>query len=325
MILSIIVPVYNVEAYLRKCVDSLLEQDLQSGEYEIILIDDGSTDKSGQLCDLLASNYNNIIVIHQKNKGLGAARNTGILAASGKYIQFVDSDDYLCPNVLRGLSDQLKNQELDILRINYQNVDSSGIVFEPNKYSKLFDDYSEVVCDGSSFLNNRLGYACYAVQFIIKSSLLKHVGNGFKEGIYYEDTEWVPRIIPQAKRIASSRTIVYNYLYRLGSITRNASIDKKRKSIDDRLLLIRLLQESSYNVPDHRWFDGMIAQTALSILYEVGRFFYTSRKQFLQNLIDLQIFPLSTFHTTTSSLRKVNMANISPGLLCLFYHLNNGK
>ena len=319
MKLSIIVPVYNVEAHLQKCVDSLLSQDIPQTDYEIILVDDGSTDKSGELCDFFAANSGNICVIHQQNRGPSAARNTGIAAATGKYIQFVDSDDYLCPNVLGGIIYQLENQSLDVLRINYQNVNSDGEVFEPNKYSKPFDDYSEDVCDGVSFLNERLGFACYAVQFITHASLLQHGGIFFKEGIYYEEVDWTPRILIQAKRVASSQTMVYNYFHRQNSITRNSDIDRKRKSIEDKLLLIETLKDLKVIIKRSPWFDGMIAQIVLSILSEVSHYFYNKKKHYIRCLKELQVFPLSSYHATASASKKVWLANQSPNLLCFIH------
>ena len=98
MKLSIIVPIYNVAPYLRKCMDSLLAQDIL--DYEIILVDDGSPDECPRICDAYAEKHSNIHVIHQENAGLSAARNTGVAKAQGDYIWFVDSDDYVEPNVL---------------------------------------------------------------------------------------------------------------------------------------------------------------------------------------------------------------------------------
>lgn len=89
---TVIIPVYNVAAYLAKCIDSVLKQEFK--QYEVILIDDGSTDESGTICDKFAEQDKRIVVIHQKNKGLSAARNIGIENAKGEYILFLDSDDY---------------------------------------------------------------------------------------------------------------------------------------------------------------------------------------------------------------------------------------
>ena len=320
MKLSIIVPVYNVEAFLTKCVDSLLAQDLPADDYEIIIVDDGSTDGSGALADALAAEHGNIRVIHQRNRGLSGARNAGIPVASGTYVMFVDSDDFLCPNVLRTLVGLMESMELDILRFNYQNVNMDGAVFEPNKYVKPFVDYSDVVCDGETFLNERLGYACYAWQFLVKASILQQEGNGFKEGVYFEDVEWTPRILLQARRVASTDTLVYNYLFRTGSIARNTDHEKKRKAIRDKMTILEGFAALRSQVKDDRWFRGMSSQIALSIFDIVGRFFYPERKEYIRALKRQVAFPLSTYHTTKSSKRKILLANVSPYLVCRLYH-----
>lgn len=320
MKLSIIVPVYNVEAFLNKCVDSLLDQDLSREDYEIVLVNDGSTDSSGALCDTLAAEHGNIRVIHQRNRGLSGARNAGIPGASGTYVMFVDSDDFLCPNVLGTLVGLMESKELDILRFNYQNVNMDGAVFEPNKYVKPYVEYSGEVCDGETFLNERLGFACYAWQFMVKSSIIRKEGNAFKEGVYFEDVEWTPRILLQARRAASTDTIVYNYLFRNGSIARNADHEKKRKAIRDKMTILEAFAALKPRVKDDRWFRGMSAQIALSVLDSVGRFFYPERKEYIRNLKQRVSFPLSTYHATKSAKRKIWLANLSPELVCRLYH-----
>ena len=319
--LSIIVPVYNVEKYLHKCVDSLLDQDLSCEEYEIILIDDGSPDRCGEICDNYAAAYHNIRVIHRNNGGLSAARNSGIDMAQGKYIQFVDSDDFLEPNVLKSLVQKMEDEQLDILRFNYQNVNEKYEVFEPNKVSKPFVDYRDEVCDGLTFLTERLGYACYACQFIIRRELL--VNCHFKEGIYFEDTEWTPRILPKAHKVTSTDYMAYNYLVRQGSITKSLDEKKKRKVLDDKLCLIDALKEQMCAVEDKRWFEGMIAQTVVSIIGYVCENYYCERKTILKKLKTKRVFPLSTYQSSSTALRKIRIMNISPELLCLFLKLKN--
>ena len=320
MKLSIIVPVYNVEAYLQKCVFSLLNQDLPASDYEIILVDDGSTDGSGELCDSLAAEHGNIRVTHQQNRGLSGARNAGIPAASGDNVMFVDSDDFLCPNVLGTLIGLMYGQNLDILRFNYQNVNMDGEVFEPNKYVKPFVDYSSVVCNGETFLNERLGNACYAWQFMVKASILHQQGNGFKEGIYFEDVEWTPRILIQVGRVASTETVVYNYLFRSDSIARNTDTEKKRKAIRDKLVIMDGFNALERRMRDNHWLQSMRAHTALTILDSVGRFFYPERKEYIRALREKVAFPLSTYHSTRSAKRKIRLANLSPSLVCWLYH-----
>lgn len=319
MLLSIIVPVYNVEKYLRKCVDSLLAQDLSPEEYEIILVDDGSTDQGGKICDEYALSHPNVKVIHQQNGGLSVARNNGIDVAKGKYIQFVDSDDYLEPNVLKALVEKMESDKLDVLRFNYRNVNEQYEVVEPNKDPKRYVNYSDEVCDGLTFLNERLGPACYACQFLVRRELLADCK--FKEGVYFEDTEWAPRMLLKASRAASTDMLVYNYLVREGSITQSVDEKKKRKVLDDKLLLIDALKAQMQQVEDKRWYEGMIAQTVISIISYVATNYYPNRKEVLKALVEKDIFPLSTYQANQTGLRKIRWANLSPWLLCFMLHL----
>ena len=326
MKLSVIVPIYKVEAYLRKCVDSLLNQDLPKEDYEIILVDDGSPDRCGEICDEYAEKFSNIKVVHRENGGLSAARNSGIEVAQGKYLQFVDSDDYLEPNVLKALAEKMEKENLDILRFNYQNVNEKYEVFEPNKSGKPFVNYCDEICDGITFLNERLGYACYAVQFILKTDWVRSVAL-FKEGIYFEDTEWTPRVLVEAKRVTSVDTMVYNYLVRQGSITKSVDPKKRQKLLDDSLALIDAKKEQMQEVHDKRWFEGMIAHSVVSIINTIAKDYYPQRKKYLDTLKGKKIYPLSTYHLTASATKKVRLINFSPALACWLLHLKkrNGE
>lgn len=321
MKLSIVVPIYNVERYLRKCVDSLLAQDLSSQGYEIILVDDGSPDGCPIICDEYASKHENIKVVHQENGGLSAARNSGIEKAQGEYVQFVDADDFLESNVLNSLVEKIDSDQLDVLRFNYQNVNERYEVFEPNKVSKPFVDYRDEVCNGLDFLTQRLGFGCYAWQFVIRKDLLAECV--FKEGVYFEDTEWTPRVLLKAQRVTSTDLMVYNYLMREGSITQSVALDKKRKVLVDKYRLIDSLQAQMQSVEDQRWFKGMIAQTALSIIGELSDSFYKERHDKIRELKAKHVFPLSDFHATVSAKRKIKIANLSPLLLCGLMRFKN--
>ncbi len=319
--LSVIVPVYNVEKYLHKCVDSLLNQKLPSEEYEIILVDDGSPDRCGEICDEYASHYANVKVVHRENGGLSAARNSGIEVARGQYVQFVDSDDFLEPNVLKALVEKMEADRLDVLRFNYKNVNERYEEIEPNKDPKRWVNYSSEVCDGHTFLNERLGPACYACQFIVRRELLTDYM--FKEGVYFEDTEWTPRILIKAQRVASTDMMVYNYLFREGSITQSVDEAKKRKVLADKLLLVDSLKAQMQQVVDKRWFEGMIAQTVISIISYVASNYYDKRKEVMTALVEKNIFPLSTYQANQTGKRKIAWANVSPRLLCFILHLKN--
>lgn len=312
--LSIIIPIYRVEDYLRKCVDSLLAQDLPSSDYEIILVDDGSPDGCPQTCDSYAAEHDNIRVVHRENGGLSAARNSGIEVAKGEYIMFVDSDDYLEPNVLGELMRTMKKKQLDVLRFNYQNVRENGEVFIPFKTGKPYFDYRNDVLDGEAFLNERLGYACYAWAFILRRELLD--GCIFTPGIYFEDTDWTPRMLLKAKRVSSTEKIVYNYLWREGSITLPDNPTKRKKVLDDKMRQIVGFQEQKKLVKDEHWFDWKTAGAAIGILNSVCAYTTSERDFYIKQLESMNIFPLSTYRADRNSRIKITLANISPILYC---------
>lgn len=320
MLLSIIVPIYNVERYLRKCVDSLLSQNLSTEEYEIILVDDGSPDRCGVICDEYASKHGNIRVIHKENDGLSAARNSGIGVARGKYIQFVDSDDYLESNVLRTLVEKMEADNLDVVRFNYRNVNEEYVEIHPNKDPQRFVDFSGEVCDGLTFLNERLGPACYVVQFMLKTELVMSVPL-FKEGIRFEDVEWTPRVLAASSRVASENIIVYNYLIRQGSITNAITKERKRKIIDDKILLIELMKAQMADKIDRRWYEGIIAGMVISIFGTIATDFFDERRKFIKKLEELAVFPLSDYQLNRGALRKRKLINLSPEMYCLLNRL----
>lgn len=341
--LSFIIPVYNVAPYLRKCVDSLLAQDYD--DYEIILIDDGSTDGSGAICDEYVRAFEigdcklEIKCIHQENRGLSAARNAGLKVAKGEYVCFVDSDDYWEPNVLGSLMAQVERDNLDVLRFDYQNVrlvESHYEVFEPYKRDhRLDNDYSEKPTDGVSFLNSRFGTACYAVMFIVRRAMLfsdwtldighctfNNTDCFFTEGIYFEDTDWTPRMLMRAKRVASTYMVVYNYLQRKGSITNAQDNSKQKKVLEDKMRLVGELKQQTAILQKEgkstTWFNRMIADTVISIINTLSLQFYTEKLMYIEQLKQMNVFPLCTRSI------KSRLINISPLLMVKLLHYKNG-
>lgn len=327
MKLSIIVPIYNVAPYLRKCVESLLAQDIS--DYEIILVDDGSTDNSGAIADEILNTHRQspiancqIKVVHQLNGGLSAARNTGISLATGKYILFVDSDDYLQPNTLATLLEQAEWDNLDVLRFRYQNVRESGEAFAPYRDMTNYNDYSAVPTDGLTFLNERMGNQCYVVQFLVKADLVRQ--ELFTPGVYFEDTDWTPRMLLRAKRVASTDQVVYNYLWREGSITLSQKdIAKMRKQLDDKIAILGRLNEWGSSVPDRRWFDGMISGLVINLVGIIASTFYRERKQYIQQIKALNILPITTYHIAPRAQRKVKLINLSLNLAVWLLHIKS--
>lgn len=327
--LSIIVPIYGVEQYLRKCVDSLLAQDYDN--YEIILVDDGSPDGCPAICDEYAERSKreevrgksvSTRVIHRENGGLSAARNSGIEVAQGEYIMFVDSDDYIEPNVLKGLLAQVERDKLDVLRYRLQYVNPQYDVFNPYKIDPFKgNDYSDEPTDGITFLNSRMNTQCYAWQFVLKRELLD--GCLFTHGIYFEDTDWTPRMLVKAKRVASTETVVYNYLMREGSITNAVNRSKQKKVLDDKMRLIGALQKQSMELQKQgkvsSWFARMIADNVISIIGIIAKDFYSERKSYLAQLKQYGIYPIR------SKTMKARLINVSPRLAVKLFHYKNSK
>ena len=309
MKLSVIVPIYGVAKYLCKCIDSLLSQDIM--DYEIILVDDGSPDECPQICDEYAVQYPNIIkVIHQSNAGLSAARNAGLTIAQGDYIMYVDSDDYVEPNVLGALMDQVERDQLDVLRFRMQNIKENGKVFIPHEGMKSdYNDYSSIPTDGLSFLNERMWVQCYAVQFILRRELA--LQELFTPGIYFEDTDWTPRMLLRTERVASTELIVYNYLWREGSITRDNNIDKVLKKTNDKLYIIQKILQYSNRYDDTRWFQSIIAGMVIGIVQTLSTTLFHNRKAYLRKIKELNILPLSYYHIAPRAKKKVKLINIS--------------
>ena len=324
--------------------DSLLAQDIT--DYEIILVDDGSTDGSGAIADEIVkeeignrqwaidnetnsqspiANSPTLRVIHQENAGLSAARNTGIAAATGEYIMFVDSDDYLQPNVLGALIEQAERDNLDVLRFRYQNVREKGEAFVPHEgMKKDYNDYSNIPTDGLSFLNERMWVQCYVVQFLVKADIVRQ--ELFTSGIYFEDTDWTPRMLLRAKRVASTDLVVYNYLWREGSITLSQKdIAKQRKQLNDKMGLLERLNQWGSQVPDRRWFDSMINGLVVNIVGMIASNFYSERNEYIRQIKTMGILPITTYHIAPRAQRKVKIINLSLHLAILMLHWSRVK
>lgn len=334
MKLSIIVPIYNVAPYVRKCVESLLKQDLPTEEYEIILVNDGSTDKSLDVINDFVSKLQNadfkFKILSQQNAGLSVARNAGLKVAKGEYVLFVDSDDYLEPNVLGQLMAQCEWEKLDVLRFDYQNVrlvtgervnvlsgERTYEVFQPYKLPHEVDMGIEVV-DGETYLNTRMGYACYAWQFIIRREI---VGE-FTTGIHFEDVDWMPSMMLRAKRVNATALVVYNYFWREGSITvTGGNIDKQRKNVEDKIRLLKKLQAMTKGVHDDRWLRGMISSMMVSLVGDLSGGLYAERKQYMDQIKALDIYPLSYYKISPRAKRKVLLINMSLSGIVWILHL----
>lgn len=231
--ISVIVPVYNIENYIAECIDSILKQSFT--EFEMILVDDGSTDKSGNICEEYREIDNRVIVIHQKNGGLSDARNTGIKKSKGNYIYFVDGDDFIHKDALINFINVLKdnpNSDFIIGRMSY--FVNGSYVMKPdelvisNDIVKNKDGEQAFVSILSKHGVIRMGVrGLYNRVFLFSNDLF------FKKGLYSEDQEWTVKLFIKAKKIASNTSPDYYYrASRMGSLVNTLSVKKAIDLID---------------------------------------------------------------------------------------------
>lgn len=233
MILSIIIPVYNVEKYIRKTLQSIFSQDVNSNKFEVIVVNDGSPDRSVDIANEFASLYSNIIIINQENQGLSGARNTGLKAAKGNYVWFVDSDDWIEQNSLNRILNLLQTSSHDIFLFKIKEYNERNILIK----ERSFIDNDKLECvNGSEVIKrsikNRVLFTPMQMHIIKRVFLLEN-NLFFKVGIYHEDVEFAPRLLFTCEDIVYVPWVSYCYLRRSsGNITSNySSIDKRLKDL----------------------------------------------------------------------------------------------
>lgn len=235
---SVIIPVFNTEKYLRECIDSILHQDNKN--LEIILIDDGSTDGSGEICDLYHKKESRIKVIHQINGGPSKSRNCGIDIATGKYIMFVDSDDYLANNnVISKFFNIFEEHDCDIIYGVYKGfIDKNYKSCTYEIYPKALRVNNEDIKTLSTeeviqlLFDNENYYVSPTIK-IYKKEYLDRNNFRFKENVYLEDEEWTPRILLNCKKIYLYNDKFYMRRIREDSIMTTIKDEKRLKKIEN--------------------------------------------------------------------------------------------
>lgn len=242
MKLSLVIPIYNVEKYVEKCLRSCAEQDITPDEYEIIVVNDGSPDNSLEIVERVAKDYRNVIVVSQENKGLSEARNKGLSLARGDYIWFVDSDDWIEKNCLERLLDLCFQHHLDILHFCAAIAIGEECV-RRYSYSTASDD----VMPGKEALLKGVHSPCAQFSIYRRNFLLDNALS-FYPGIFHEDSEFMPRAWYAAKKVLLIDDICYYTNQNPNSITRSVnpkkafdlikvceSLDRFSKNIDGNL------------------------------------------------------------------------------------------
>lgn len=228
-LLSIIIPCYNVEKYVFACLESCINQELEPACYEVIVINDGSTDKTVTVVNQFCMQYPHIDVriVNQANKGLSGARNSGLSNASGDYILFLDSDDAFVENTIQGILSEAKAGDLDMMWFHHMLVDEAGNTLElPVRDRK--EHVSQSVQTGKEFLLQDFNHSCMVCMFIFKRTFLVSNHILFTEGLYLEDVIFTLTCLKYCERIKYIPICAYKYLMRSDSIMRDTKKISKR-------------------------------------------------------------------------------------------------
>ena len=216
-LISIIIPMYKVEKYLEKCIQSVVDQTYEN--LEIILVDDGSPDRCPEICDEWAKKDERIKVIHKENGGISDARNAGLAAATGAYIGFVDSDDYIETNMYEILFEALKKENAAIAMCDCEIVSEDGQVIESK--SPIVNEVFTGIQGLHKLADNDGWYYVTLWNKLCARKVLE--GLKFPQGRVYEDEEIVHEVFFRADKIVSLNQKLYNYVQRKGSITKSTS------------------------------------------------------------------------------------------------------
>ncbi len=278
--ISIIVPIYNVEKYIARCIDSILMQNYEN--IELILVNDGSTDNSEAIINVYLEKYPNIIkYIKQENAGLSEARNVGIEQATGDYIMFVDGDDYLEPNLLTSLMPYIE-QDIEMIKFKTQKVQENGEVISLMN-GPVFDVTTGKEAFSKMCFEDELMETAWL--YLYKAELFKKNNFEFAKGLYHEDFGLIPLVILKAKTFISTDICGYNYLQSSNSITRTQNYEKTLKKLKDLLIHYDniIAQIEKYDIQEKAKEDVKIFCTN-SILLRINELEKKDRKSFIKEI-----------------------------------------
>jgi len=228
LLLSYIIPLYNTEAYIVRCLRSIIAQDLPEGGYEVIVVDDGSTDGGRELVEALAAEHPQVRLLSQTNAGVSAARNKALDAARGRFVQFVDSDDYLAEGMMKPLLQRAIDESLDVLVFNYNCVDADG----NDRPHDRDDNYpSTAAMTGVDYLEHH-SMTPYVWRFLVRRDYLNQGNWRFDTSlIVCEDGALIARFLLNAPRVAHDGSAPYNYASRGDSAMHNPDPEHLKQRI----------------------------------------------------------------------------------------------
>jgi glycosyltransferase involved in cell wall biosynthesis len=297
---SFIVPVYNTEKYLKKCLDSLVNQTYK--DFEIIVVNDGSTDKSSNIISKYQKKYKNIIVIDKENEGLSMARNRGVQKSSGKYIIFVDSDDYVSNKLLEEVDKKIDDS--DILRFQIATEDE-----EYTKINEYHEEGFESMCGYDAFKYLSLYHFVEpAWCYVIRKNYYIENKFSFKNGVYHEDFGLIPYVIYKARKVKSIDFIGYYYIQRNGSIMNNNDYKKTVKKAFDMLEQYKTMRLFAKNINRKNNLDDyFLSYISNSVIVKARELKKDEKKVYINELKKLNVFDGVLVNTRIRRFKKYLM------------------
>ena len=308
---SVVIPVYKVEEYLDQCVQSVLNQTYR--HLEVILVDDGSPDRCGELCDLWAQKDERIRVLHQENGGLSAARNAGIRHATGDYLLFLDSDDWWeNSDVLAGIAQQLVKTPVDVLSFNYRK--SYDGVLQPPYFDPALPSSDQVESLSQIVQQDRwINGACNKA---VSRSLLTDNELFFRLGITAEDIDWTLRLALAAESFAFGNVCVFVYRQHGASISHSLSLKKIQTLSANIRVCIQLLEADRKDKANS--LTPYVAYQYGTLIYNVANLPGPQRKTLLADIRDMQwLLSCSVNHKVRLIYRCSRIVGLSATLVLL--------
>lgn len=262
--ISVIVPVYNTEKYLSKCVESILMQTFK--DFELILVDDGTPDHAGRMCDKYAQEYDNVKVIHQSNAGLALARKAGVDYAQGEYIIFVDSDDWVDTKMLEIMYECARKNGADFVSAQFQRIDEKGKIVSSE------NSFAEIVC-GS--LKEAL-YEMHVTRYLSSTACAKLIKKDLFTKLEFpnnlaigEEHDMVVKLILKSSKVVIVDTVVYSYLMRGTGISKGGYNPKYSNSLTN---YIRIERQIESLVPEYKGcFRAFYAEFEMAVVTAMCR------------------------------------------------------
>lgn len=301
MLLSIIIPVYNTAKYLSECLDSCLNQDCSYDDYEIICVDDGSSDNSADILDKYAADYSNIMVVHKENGGVSSARNKGIDISKGEYIWFVDSDDFIEENSVRDICKELKDNKPERLIINAYHM-KSDVLSEEEKALKL----TNALPSGKKFI---WGY-------ILKASVIREKAIRFRENVTIEEDSIFFYEFSANTKIQDYEYDKIVYYYRNNSTSIIHYSEKKHLlSYINIAYIMRDFYNRNYGNIEYAEYSSLLHTCrALAIIVKLP---HNERKMYKKMLMEKHLFGYKPSEISKKKFISKNFKSLTLAMFCL--------